>query len=610
MEAAVLRLCEGLFHDFEIESFDLDVHLDRRDTVFRTGHLEIHVAEMVFGAEDVGQNRVLLPFLDQAHRNTGDGGLHRNASIEQRQRTAADGCHRRRAIRLEHFRHDANRVREIGEVRQHALQSTLGQVAVADFATTGAAHRTHFASGERREVVMQHEGAGGFARLVDGIESLRVLRRPQRRGHECLRLATGKERRAVRAGQQRRVDADTAHFIRLAAVDAKTRVEDLGAQLVVFDIAEGGVDVFRVVWEFECQLLSGRVLGLLDRLNAGVLVRLIQRRLDRLRRGLLRRFDNGDARLGLLPLHLRLLHLRQQLVLHVDELANAVVRDLQRLEHISFGDFQRATFDHDDGVLRTRDDEIHVRERELLERRVEHPMPLHAADAHAADRTHERNPRRVQCERRGKQCQDVRVILLIGRDDVDEHLHFVLEAFREERADRAIDDAARKDLMIMRAPFALDESAGDLTRGVGLLLVFDRQREEWERRLVVADRNGRKNHRLAELYEGGASRLLGHAAGLDDQRATREGPLDAMHHLLFLSGENANRAGGITAPARRDGVVLVSTGDQGFGRACDTPERPYALSNPEDDGACRPSSGDRDARGDPWREYGSDPSGS
>ena len=84
----------------------------------------------------------------------------------------------------------------------------------------------------------------------------------------------------MRAGQQRRVDADTTHFIGLAAVDAKTRVEDLRAQLVVFDIAEGGVDILRVVWEFDRQLLSGRVLGLLDRLNAGVLVRLIDCRCD------------------------------------------------------------------------------------------------------------------------------------------------------------------------------------------------------------------------------------------------------------------------------------------------------------------------------------------
>ena len=44
--------------------------------------------------------------------------------------------------------------------------------------------------------------------------------------------------------------------------------------------------------------------------------------------------------------------------------------------------------------------------------------------------------------------EHVGVILLVGGDDVDEDLDFVLEAFREERADRAVDDARREDLVI------------------------------------------------------------------------------------------------------------------------------------------------------------------
>ncbi len=45
-------------------------------------------------------------------------------------------------------------------------------------------------------------------------------------------------------------------------------------------------------------------------------------------------------------------------------------------------------------------------------------------------------------ERGRDEREHVGVVLLIRRDDVDEDLDFVLEAFGEERADRAVDDAA------------------------------------------------------------------------------------------------------------------------------------------------------------------------
>jgi hypothetical protein len=37
------------------------------------GHLEVHVAEVILVAQDVGQHREALAFLDQAHGDAGDG---------------------------------------------------------------------------------------------------------------------------------------------------------------------------------------------------------------------------------------------------------------------------------------------------------------------------------------------------------------------------------------------------------------------------------------------------------------------------------------------------------------------------------------------------------
>jgi len=148
------------------------------------------------------------------------------------------------------------------------------------------------------------------------------------------------------------------------------------------------------------------------------------------------------------------------------------------------------------------------------------------------DRALERDLRRVQRERGGHQRQHVGVVLLVRGDDVDEDLDLVLEAFGEQRPDRAVDDACRHDLVVVRTPLALDEAARDLPGGVRLLAVLDREREERQRALALAHRDRGEYHGVAVLDEGRTGRLLRHAPGLDDQLASGERTLHALHHCL------------------------------------------------------------------------------
>ena len=60
------RLLQRLLHDL-VEPFDLDVHLDRGDAPLGAGDLEVHVAEVILGAQDVGEDSDLVAFLDEAH---------------------------------------------------------------------------------------------------------------------------------------------------------------------------------------------------------------------------------------------------------------------------------------------------------------------------------------------------------------------------------------------------------------------------------------------------------------------------------------------------------------------------------------------------------------
>jgi len=73
---------------------------------------------------------------------------------------------------------------------------------------------------------------------------------------------------------------------------------------------------------------------------------------------------------------------------------------------------------------------------------------------------------------------DVRIGLFAGGDDGADNLHFVHEAFWEQRTDRTVDQSGSQGFFLGRTAFALEETARDLTGSVSLFLVVNRQREE------------------------------------------------------------------------------------------------------------------------------------
>ena len=113
VQPAFACLAERLLEDLRAHPFDLDVHLQGGDPVLGSRHLEIHVTQVVFLAEDVAQNDELVPFLDEPHRDSRDGFLDAHARVQQAQRAAADGCHGGGAVGFEDLRDDADRIGEV-----------------------------------------------------------------------------------------------------------------------------------------------------------------------------------------------------------------------------------------------------------------------------------------------------------------------------------------------------------------------------------------------------------------------------------------------------------------------------------------------------------------
>ncbi len=121
--------------------------------------LEVHVAEVVLVAQDVGQDRVLVALLDEAHRDARDRRLDR-----ARRRPSATGVPPQtaaideRPVGLECLADDADRVRESllgsGIIRASARSASAPWPISR---RPGPRMRLGLAGRERREVVVEHE---------------------------------------------------------------------------------------------------------------------------------------------------------------------------------------------------------------------------------------------------------------------------------------------------------------------------------------------------------------------------------------------------------------------------------------------------------------------
>jgi hypothetical protein len=133
-----------------------------------------------------------------------------------------------------------------------------------------------------------------------------------------------------------------------------------------------------------------------------------------------------------------------------DDLLDRGVAALERLDHLVFRHFLRARLDHHDAVLGAGDDEVERAALPLLEGRVDDEVAVGEADADAGERAALRNARQRQRRRGAGDREHVGIVVGVGRDDERDDLRLVAPAVGEERADRAIDQAAREHFLFGR----------------------------------------------------------------------------------------------------------------------------------------------------------------
>src|SRR5450759_5292642 len=135
------------------------------------------------------------------------------------------------------------------------------------------------------------------------------------------------------------------------------------------------------------------------------------------------------------------------------------------------------------------------------------------------------------------------VLFGVGRQDHGDDLGFVQKALGEQRTDRTIDQAAGEDFLFRGTPLAFDESARNLTGGVGVLSIIDGEREEPGPHLrLVSHTSGDEYHCVTGTNDNSAARLLGHFTRFQGDLTAAQVYFNyVMHSFLNLQHSAGNQ---------------------------------------------------------------------
>ena len=463
-------------HDFFGDALDFDVHLQGGNAVGCASYLEVHIAQVVFVAQNIGEHGKAVVFFNQTHGNASNVCFHGHASIHQAQAAAADRSHGGRTIGLGNFADYAHGVGELVFAGQYGGKGAFGQASMADFAALGAAHAAYFACSEGGHVVVQHKAVFVFA--SQRVDALCVALCAKCGYNQRLRFATGKQYRAVGAGQHAVADFDGAHGAGIAPVNAGLASQNLAAN-------DARLDFKQQVFNFDFVKLNalcaqcffngyiGFAAGLGTCLLAADLVGSTQFVFGQC--GDLA--DEGFVFGGRLPVPHGFASFAHQLVDGVDGDCALLVAKHHSAQHDVFRELFGFGFDHEHGSFGASYDQIHFAVFALGLAWVKYVLAVDVAHACGTNGTVKGDARDRQGGTYANHGGNVSVHFGVEREGMHNHMHFVVEAFGEQGANGAVNQAAGECFQIAGLGFALEEVAWDFACGVGF---FDVINSEWE----------------------------------------------------------------------------------------------------------------------------------
>ncbi|CRM97559.1 hypothetical protein [Pseudomonas sp. 22 E 5] len=365
---------------------------------------------------------------------------------------------------------------------------------------------------------MQHERV--FFLAFQGVQQLCVTGSTQGRDYQSLSFATGEQCRTVSFRQNADFDVQRTYGAGVATVDTWLAVNDVLANGAVFDFTECSFNVAgrrltfftgQFGYNLVFQLAQASITVGLDGDGVGIGDGSAELGADSAQQfGGFRGSSPGPGWLG---------SFGSQLGDSLDNRLELVMGKQYGAQHLVFGQLFGFRFNHQDGFRGTGNDHVQARCFQLLVSRVQQVTSAFVErNAGSANRAIERNAGDGQGRRSTDHRSDVRISLLAGGNDGADNLHFVHEAFWEQRTDRTVDQSGSQGFFLGRTAFALEETARDLTGSVSLFLVVNGQREEALAR--VSGLGANNGHQYGHVIVNGNQHCAG---GLTGDTACLEG---------------------------------------------------------------------------------------
>ncbi len=549
MQTAFFRLIQSFFHDFRGNTGNLNVHLQRRNTVFSTRHFEVHVAQVIFVAQDVRQDTVgPVFFQNQTHGNTSYSRFQRYTRIHHGEGPTTDRGHGRGTVGFSDLRHQTNGVREISCRRQNRLKRTPCQLTMTNFTAARATHTTNFTNRIGWEVIVQHEV--GFVSAVQRVDHLFVVTGAQCGHNQTLCFTTGEQGGTMGTWQQTGFRHDRADLIQRTTINAAAVFHNVTTQNACFQLLQSRakVCVFLLFFRQTCDQL---LFQSSHSCNTFLLVR------NRISRAhfLFACCLNSIVQLRVI----RCFELKwffcsffRQINDQVDHRLERFMGKFHRTQHLCFGQLICLRFHHHHSVFGTGHNQIKALIRvvaqvlHVINGRVQNIFAVFKTNTCRTDRAHEWRAGNGQCCGSRDHCHHIRVIDQVVGQNGTHHQNFVFETWYEQRADRTVDQAGCQGFFFSRAGFTLEKTAWYFTGGVVFFLIMHSEREEILARLLCFCKGHvRHNRGFAQSGDYGAVSLTCDFACFECERlfAPLHRLFDFVKHHRFLMGSTPGPPG-------------------------------------------------------------------
>ena len=224
---------------------------------------------------------------------------------------------------------------------------------------------------------------------------------------------------------------------------------------------------------------------------------------------------------------------------------------LERLEHQVLGYLVGAGLDHHDRIGRAGHAQIKRAGRHLRHSRVDHERAVDEADAHRANRAFPCDIGDHHCRAGAEYAEGIQLDFGITRQGGHDDLHLVDHSFREQRAQRAVDQAGDQDGQIAGPALPALKTAGNTPGGIETFLVIDAEREEIHPLAWLGARRRGQDDGIARAHGNGAAGKLGQRAGFNrDIGLSDMCRVTILLHLELPVPLSCASAGAQTAPRR------------------------------------------------------------